>query len=164
MRNMLVFLLLMSMPCGAGLSCAQTAKTSPELPQFSIAISTTNEPRKAGSSIVIEVALTNVSGRTIGLAAEAGRDESRWYTVDVRRQDGSIVLAAPRRPSSQPLPPGAVKVDVYSAVMVELRPGETRKEEVVISDLFDMSRPGKYSVQVTCKGAKSNTITMTVGS
>jgi hypothetical protein len=57
-----------------------------------------------------------------------------------------------------------VKVDVYSAVMVELRPGETRKEEVVISDLFDMSRPGKYSVQVTCKGAKSNTITMTVGS
>ena len=60
------------------------------------------------------------------------------------------------------VPPGAVKVDVYSAVTVELEPRETRKEKVVINDLFDMSRPGKYSVQATCKGVKSNTITMTV--
>jgi hypothetical protein len=163
MKNMLPFFLLLSMLCGSGLSSAQTAKTSPELPQFSVAVSAANKLAKAGSSVVIEVALTNVSDETIGLSAEAGRDEGQWYTVDVRRQNGTMASALQHRPAGNMVPPGAVKVDVYSAVTVELKPREARKEKVVISDLFDMSRPGRYSVQVTCGGAKSNTITVTVG-
>ena len=50
----------------------------------------------------------------------------------------------------------------YSGGGFPLEPGETMKDELVISDLYNMSRPGKYSVQVSCRGAKSNTITVTV--
>jgi hypothetical protein len=162
-RNVLSFSLLVPVLWGAGVSGAQTTKTGPDLPQFSLAVSTANNLVKAGSSVVIEVALTNVSDQTIGLPAQTGRDESQWYKVDVRHQNGSMASAVQHRPAGNVVPPGAVKVDVYSAVMVELKPRETSKEKVAISDLFDMSRPGKYSVQVTFRGAKSNTITITVG-
>ena len=93
MKNMLPFLLLLSVLGGSGLGSAQTAKTSPELPQFSVAVSAANKLAKAGSSVVIEVALTNVSDQTIGLSAEAGQDGGQWYTVDVRRQNGTMASA-----------------------------------------------------------------------
>jgi hypothetical protein len=51
---------------------AQAGKTTPELHQFAIAISTKNKSVKTGSSVIVEVALTDVSGFKTMLPAGDG--------------------------------------------------------------------------------------------
>jgi hypothetical protein len=164
MKKMWLFLALVSIL--VGLSAAQTAKTNPKVPQISIAVTATNKPAKAGSGIVIVVALTNVSAQVAALPSAAGR-ENQWYTVDVHHQDGSMVTAIQHRSAkAPPLPPGEVIVDVYSIATLELKSGETVKGTVVISDSYDLTQPGKYLVQArcgtVCGGVKSNTIALTI--
>lgn len=55
-----------------------------------------------------------------------------------------------------------------------LQPGETRKEDIVVSKLYDLSRPGQYSISASRRlgeittdpnyklVAKSNTLIITI--
>jgi hypothetical protein len=144
---------------------AQAGKTTPELHQFAIAISTKNKSVKTGSSVIVEVALTDVSGFKTMLPA--GDGEAPWYTIEVRRKDGTPVpksqlAQARKRESTKSLPPGTFKVDNYSRIMGELQPGETLKEKVVINDLYDLSQPGEYSILARRGVEKSNVISISV--
>ena len=49
-----------------------------------------------------------------------------------------------------------------SGIAVPLDPGKTAKCELIISDLYDLSRPGKYTIRVHRGSVKSNVITATV--
>jgi hypothetical protein len=50
-------------------------------------------------------------------------------------------------------------------VAYSLHPGETKQRECAVSELYDMSRAGKYFIQVQQDGrpAQSNTLELTVG-
>jgi hypothetical protein len=100
MKRMWLFLLLALITWGLDESAAQAAKTDPKVPQISIAVTATNKSAKAGSSIVIEVALTNVSTQSAWFLAKMGgiHPQDPWYTVEVRHRDGSMVTAIQHPP------------------------------------------------------------------
>jgi hypothetical protein len=133
-------------------SPAQTVASNAGKSRLSVAISAVEKTSKAGSRIIVDVSLTNIYTGRVLLPSGGGEDILPWYTIQVRRKDGAPVpesqlVQAKKRESSKPLPPGMFKVDNYSRIMGELQPGQTAKDRVVLSDLYDMSRPGDYVVQ-----------------
>jgi len=131
---------------------AETVGASSGKPRLSVALSAVEKTSKAGSKVIVDVLLTNTSSGRVLLPAGGGEDILLWYTIQVRRKDGTPVpesqlIQAQKRESSKPLPPGMFKVDNYSRIMGELQPGQTAKDRVVLSDLYDMSQPGDYVVQ-----------------
>ena len=137
-----------------GSSRAQTAPTVPEKPKLALSISGPGTV-KSGSKVMIQVARTNISGQAILF-----RVEPIEYRYEVVVHDAHGDMAADTDHGRE------VRRDFggiqYSGPAFPLPPRETMKDELVISDLYDLSRPGRYSVQVSCRGAKSNTITMAV--
>jgi hypothetical protein len=131
---------------------AQTVEASSGKPRLSVALSAVEKTSKAGSRVIVDVSLTNTSSGRVLLPGGGGEDMLPWYTIQVRRKDGTPVpdsqlVQARKRESAKPLPPGMFKVDNYSRIAGEMQPGQTLKERVVLSDLYDMSEPGDYVVQ-----------------
>ena len=65
--------------------------------------------------------------------------------------------------------PGETTVIVASVATRYLQPGESKKDEIILNKLYDLSKPGKYTVQVlglddVRRTVKSNTITVTITS
>jgi hypothetical protein len=79
------------------------------------------------------------------------------YRIDVRDNEK-------RKP--QPARPGILYSG--SAAFLHLEPGQSVKQEYPVWDDYDLSKPGKYTIQVsrldreTNTRVKSNTITITV--
>ena len=131
---------------------AQMVEASSGKPRLSVALRMVENTSKAGSKVIVDVLLTNISSGKVLLPAGGGEDILPWYTIQVRRKDGAPVpesqlVQAQKRGSAKPLPPGMFKVDNYSRIMGELQPGQTAKERVVLNDLYDLSQPGDYVVQ-----------------
>jgi len=152
--RILVAALAFALVCGVvGSNVAQATHPVTEKPKLALSISANPTTVKSGSKITIQIETTNTSGQSIVFRSEPM--EYRYEAV-VRDAQGNLVADTEhgreaRRPPEQ-----------YSGGGFPLEPGKTTKDELVISDLYDLSRPGKYSVQVRCRGAKSNTITVTV--
>src|SRR5271154_7128312 len=70
------------------------AETKPEVSPFSCVISAENKSVKAGSSVVVDVALTNTSSKPVVAKTEMGTQGTLGDTLYVRHEDGS---AAERR-------------------------------------------------------------------
>lgn len=49
----------------------------------------------------------------------------------------------PATPGKAPSPP-----NVRSDIFIPIKPGETRNDDLTISKLYDLSKPGKYTIQV----------------
>ncbi|MFZ0819061.1 MAG: hypothetical protein WAM91_03260 [Candidatus Acidiferrales bacterium] len=124
-----------------------------------------------GAEARIQITLTNTSSRDASFGREARDDEAEAHcTVDVRNSvgdpapDTALGLRLKGKDSKH------IPFEFGSHTMVTLKPGESLKEEAVISKLFDITIPGKYSVQVIRQipqelggGAiKSNIIIITV--
>ncbi len=142
--------------------CATPAQSQQR--PLSIAISTPQSALKAGSEVRIEVTLTNTSNRRV-LIQE--RNPATDYEIDVRDQRGTAVPETDlgRKLKEPPvIPMNSRNFEMY------LRPNESAKENIALSDLYDMSHPGQYTIQVSRAVSnkpkdgvvKSNTITVTV--
>ena len=107
---------------------------------------------KSGAKIEVIVRETFVTsgfeGMTVG--------EPTHYAVEVRA-DGK--MAAETRLGKE-LNESPIKVTTN--VLFDVKAGVTWKNKVFPSELYDMSQPGKYLIQVTRRSVKSNTITVTV--
>jgi hypothetical protein len=136
---------------------AQTAPTAPEKRALAITIA---GPRtvKSKSKTTIQIAMTNVSGRAV--IFDAVPNAEYIYEAVVRDVHGSTAPYTEHGKETRqyfgPVMP------IYSGPASPLEPRKTWKNELVVSDLYDLSLPGKYSVQVSCRGTISNTITMTI--
>jgi hypothetical protein len=139
----------------AGSSIAQTA-TPPSAPaQFTLAISAVQSTVKAGEKVAIEIAHTNTSKRPIVL----GPVEDEGYLPDVTvGGNAAIDTDRGRRWKND----GGVNEETSGPGFPPTKPGETAKRILVISDLYDLTHPGTYSVQVRRLAVKSNTITVVV--
>jgi hypothetical protein len=131
---------------------------------FTLTIEAAKPSVNAGSNVFIKATLTNVSTQNVDCTeAEVGAAIVS-YDYDVRDEEGKPVS---KRDMSFPYT--GKHWDICS-----LEPGKTVKRDLLLSWLFDFSKPGKYVVQLSRRTSvdtnglrtgdrvKSNTVTITV--
>jgi hypothetical protein len=128
-------------------------------PPFSLTISAAKPTVKSGSYVFIKATQTNISDQTIGCSSTIAGSSNLSYIYNVRDENGNSLEQ---------------RTGVFSyggsVRLCDLDPGKTKTEDLLISWLYNLSKPGKYTIQVirpiSSNGAdgvvKSNTITITV--
>ena len=156
MKRLLKLALIAAVAAGAGRANSASPKQNDQ--SFSITIKAVNPEVKAGAEIYVKVRLTNTSQReTIGGSGfhAQGLDTSYQYTChdaggnSVAKEIGSVG-------------------SIHDAPIV--KPGESHEELAPVSRACDLSRPGRYTVQMSRSDpsdpkhrfVKSKTITITV--
>jgi hypothetical protein len=129
---------------------------------FAVVISTDNSTVKIGSAIPIRIELTNTSNKDLnvsgGIDADTGMKSNHLF--EIRGPDGKL-LAKKLHKQSGPL--------TGDAVFGALKAGESSVHVEDISRAYDMSRPGRYVIQMSRpvpedprQLVKSNVLTVTI--
>jgi hypothetical protein len=155
-------LLLLALVGGCGDRVSQAAP-----PQaFSITIRSPARTWKVGSDLTITIRLENVSGQKLLLRKAPGQEQGELFMdVDVEDEHGHPpprtkyfrVLRGiggddpARGPNEELLQAGSIQKKV-------LGPGESLTDGIVVSKLFDLSRPGNYTIRVRRHDQGSDTI------
>jgi len=155
-----------------------TAVRCAEAP-FSITISAAPDVVRAGSDVRLNIMFTNTSEHEIRLITVVGGKEffnlvqvlsDRGAAVPTTRH-GRDLMGVSSTPEVLPQRRSYFPRDFsggLSLIGSPIAPGKTRDDDIVVSALYDLSRPGKYTVQVnrfdetTNAFVKSNKITITV--
>ncbi|HEY8186313.1 MAG TPA: hypothetical protein VIF64_09605 [Pyrinomonadaceae bacterium] len=134
----------------------------PSQAPFKIAIAAENRTIVAGAEVSINVSLTNTSNQDIneGVMYKDATGLDSTFRFEVRDEHGKMV---PKRTYPHPeLATGSVKFRTISA-------GQTLTQSQPVSALYDMRKPGKYTIQVSRRVSdnprddiKSNIVTVTV--
>ncbi|MGD0793035.1 MAG: DUF2135 domain-containing protein [Terriglobales bacterium] len=151
-----------------GAALAQTVQRS-----FSFGISVVHETIKVGSPIVVKVQLKNTSDHVIyrmGLPGWDVHGELVGFPPIVRDAQGNEppLTKWGRLAFGRETPEDKSTLVLNEVLRVPMPPGEVMKTEIRLSDLYDLSVPGKYTVQVRYyddenkEEVKSTTITVTV--
>ena len=137
----------------AHVGIAQSQKPISKSFPYSVTISSDPHAVKSGSKISLDVAFKNISDRQFH---EPGEIQSLKFEVVVSRVAGDPVAQTDRgRAWNQ----GGW---VSSGPLFPMEPGATVHRQLVVSDLYDMTRPGKYLIRLQRTDLTSNTITVTV--
>jgi len=121
---------------------------------FSLTIGAVNSKVSAGSQIWILVALENISGHEISVYREYTPDQGGFvYTADVRDEKATAVPETKfnRRLQSHDTPEEFARepyVVLGSGGEQGLGPGMRMTDRIDVSRLYDLSRPGTYTIQV----------------
>ncbi len=125
---------------------------------------------KSGSPVFLLVTLKNNSTKTLSVPSF----DQTYYTIDVRDDRGNRVAEAEEARSRHVAADSPTNLlhgrTVGNGINGEVKPRATWKAAIEVSALWDMTRPGKYTIQVQRelpdeigKGVvKSNTINVTV--
>lgn len=132
------YLLLIASLCPTATILGQARSQSAPV---SLTIRATEDTAKRGSEVVVNARLENVTNHTITFA---DTNSACDYVADVRDSAG---LPAPQTDYKRTL-----RCDARSAdgrrILITLRPGEFREEQVIITRVCDLARPGKYSIRL----------------
>jgi len=138
-----------------GLALSQQSNNPP----FKIAISLESSAIAAGDEVTIKVSLTNTSNQVVreGVMYKSGIDLDSTLDFKVLDEHGKSV---PKRTyPHEELRGGSVRFR-------DFQPGETITQHQPVSALYDMRKPGKYTIQVWRRNPdydiKSNIVTVTV--
>ena len=130
-------------------------------PPFKIAITSAPASTMAGADISIKVSLTNTSDHDVREGVGYGRGNiASIFRFEVRDEHGKLV---PKRIYPHP------ELDGMGSVRFgTIHRGETWTQDQEVSALYDMRKPGKYTIQVWKRDPnydiKSNIVTVTVTS
>jgi hypothetical protein len=167
-RQAVVLIVISALALSGGVSSQQDKRASTGTPAFSLTIQAKDHTIKTGSPVWVDVTERNNSdqilplGRGKPLTADQGGET---FTVDVwnekgmrpdettfyRRKLGHLTLEE-RAEAPVPLGGGEVRF---------VKPGETTTDRIDVGRLYDLSRPGRYTIQVQLP-IQSNKITVTV--
>jgi len=172
MRVKAVGALLLVLVATSAVSFGQQPSATVE--ERSLRIAASREAVRAGSPVVVEVITTNNTNHPLNNSSW----KNPWnnYIIDVRRVDGSPVPdteVALRLKASVGKPGLEGRALSFGGIRFDtLQPGQQAIEQLSVSSYCDMSRPGKYTIQLTWNladpgrpkvaGTKSNTVTITV--
>jgi hypothetical protein len=137
---------------------------------FSVALHPPVGPTKTGDEVVLTAVTMNTSDHEVRFARSfARREEVYDYDIEIKDNQGRMprLTEAYSRLREHP----TSRWGSYSTYV--LLPGKSFEEELVLTKLYDLKRPGEYTVsvlrgqrpiwQTQSKAAvKSNTITITV--
>jgi hypothetical protein len=177
-----LFLTVVLVGVGGAAQSQKSASTSK--PGFSVKIIAAHGIVKVGSEVCLIATLTNTSDHQIGISMVPGRDQTftdchdrinqrmlKCYKVEIRDERRSLISEIKPK-FFEPVVDahGSITMDLYLGSSQEryLKPGEAVKDELVVSNRYDLSQPGKYTIKVqridteTMAMVESNTITMTV--
>jgi hypothetical protein len=164
---------------------AQSQKpSSTSKPVFSAKIFAVHDIVTAGSEVSLIVTLTNTSDHQIAISEVPVRDQTfiecydrisqkllQCYKIEIRDERRNLVPEIKPKPFEPVIDAnGSITIDLHLGRSIEryLKPGEAVKDELVVSNRYDLSQPGKYTIKVqridteTMATVESNTITMTV--
>jgi hypothetical protein len=137
---------------------------------FSLTIAEPNEPLKSGTELRLLVTVTNTSNRTISFIISPGPipEDGLLYEIKVRDAQGRSAPPSAYLRTKDP----RVPIDYGSRFARTLSPGESFVDQVTVTSFYDLSQPGKYTIEVALpipprqnlgKGIiKSNSIAVTV--
>ena len=140
---------------------AQTAE-----PTFAVTIRLEPDVVKVNSEIRVKTTLINKSNGKVSFERSPEDMAELEFQVDVRDNQGNP--APLTEYGRQVIKHEGIPLATHFAGFSTLQPGESLKCDVVITRLYDLSQPGKYTLQVQRiedalkMVAKSNTITVTV--
>lgn len=171
MRNSFKLILLAVASAGVSAGVGQPVRSP-----FSLTISTPTTTVKSGSEVRINITMSNTSNQKILLFRAKG-DDSGEFNNDLQilddKANSAPVTEYRRRLKGEPGRPGPhgepAPPLLSSDIGCSLEPGKSMEEVIVANKLYDLSQPGKYSIQVSRfdlayskTWVKSNTITLTV--
>jgi hypothetical protein len=119
-------------------------------PDFTISLQSNQPTVKLGTEINVDVILTNTSNRNISFAKANGVAKGHLvYTVSVKDEKGNAVPARKTREANPEEDSASfANIEVTNFQVLTLVPGQTLRDQIVLSKLFDFSHPGKYTVRV----------------
>ncbi len=155
---------------------ASPREQTPGATPFSLDISTDASVRR-GSAVDIYVVTKNLSTHSIVLRRQENpRDVGMLgsvFRVDISNSAGNSPADTELGQSTNhlgdtPPDPALTAAARAAGTLVSLNPGQDWRNTLRVSDLYDLSKPGQYTIQVrrwddeTKTWVKSNTITITV--
>jgi hypothetical protein len=138
--------------------CAQSPPNQAATPPFSINITLAQDAVKAGAEVRLDTVLTNVSAEKI-VIAECVEPNYQIEIYDneakpLPRLRDCVPKQHPDHPGWTTLCPGDVTTPSdpiclqQNQILKLLRPQEAFEEQTVVNTQYDLSRPGKYTIQV----------------
>jgi hypothetical protein len=157
-------LALLSLVASVAAPQGATPTTPPAEPWFSVTISTPNASVRAGSDVKLNIVLANTTGKDLHSGYGGPGRDGPVFDIDIRDSRNVAVPETPFGLTLHGKNPHPFAGSVFSAPS---HPGEPIKEELILSKEYDLSKPGKYTVQVrerhpVFQTVKSNVITITV--
>lgn len=147
--------------CAFAHAAAQSTK-----PAFSLTISTTNSTVTLGSPVMVKVTMKNESEHNISVYTENTSDQGGFvYKADVWDEKGST---APETKFGRSIQghdtPEELRREPYIIVTSggegSLAPGQTIIDQVNLNKLYDLSRPGKYTIRLRRFDLESNSFVL----
>ena len=136
-------------------------------PSFGLTISTAKGPVKAGSTVQIEIVVRNISGHDISFQMTYTRPFVE-ITDHVRIADRNGVNVSETDFGRKALGYVATSGVDGKLVHVSLKMDKSFAYQLNVDELYDMRRPGKYTIQIdrfdeeSKTTVKSNKITVTI--
>lgn len=140
-------------------------------PAFSVGISAAQDVVRSGSAVTVRSVVTNISNQKIWVVS-LGEDveyhvwDSRGFPV--RRANPRVERARLQLQVDKHGEHVVVPYIMARGVWFAVQPGQTVEDDLVISEFYELTRPGKYTIQALRPDpqshavVKSNTITLTV--
>jgi hypothetical protein len=149
-----------------------TASAQGTRPSFSVTISVPQDVVAAGSEVKVKITLKNTSNHDIGIPKSPADDQGGSYNkITVRDEEGNLVAdnatIAARTDKHKGTQSELMNLTMETIILFTVKPGESLKDGIKLSEIYDLSKPGKYSIELertddTKTVVKSNTITLTV--
>jgi len=119
-------------------------------PPFSLTLSSSEKVIKAGSEARLEIVLKNTSNHEFSITKSNAEDRAEsHYRIDVRDSKGRPVPDTEYAHTVWNLNSKPTTQFVFSEVVHTLKPGESLTDVVVITKLYELSRPGKYTIRIS---------------
>jgi hypothetical protein len=142
-------------------------------PELSLTVSVAKDGVKVGAEVRLRILLTNLTNHQITLGRLNHPDGlENEYSFDVRDSQGrSVPLTRYGRAVHGTPDEGDERHDCgdCSGVTQDLEPHEKITDEIAVSKIYELTRAGKYTIQVSRPQGdnshaivKSNTITVTI--
>lgn len=125
---------------------------------FSIEASVDQDVVPSGSLVKLKAEITNNSAGTIAFS-----EDGVGLAVEVRDSTGNLLPWTEKYQRVRRTPH-------LRRISIEVAPGETRKWMFLLSDMYDLSKPGQYAAQIVWSGhgtypdVRSNTVQFTISS
>ena len=133
------------------------AAAAPSTPPFSLAIKMLpGDSVSRGTQVALKIVTANISDHTVALWADTAdnRQGNSTYQISIHAADGSVPTDTPighQQKARTDVPRGAGYSMTSAATKGQrfaLKPGESWTDTVMLNELYDLNKPGQYTIQV----------------